>query len=394
MENKSIFDEIVDRTKAHSQKWTYPHPYLPSYVEKAPLPMWVADMDFKSPQPIINALESVIKSGIFGYFRVSDSAIEAIVDWQKNRHGLTIDPSWMLQSGGVVAAIAMIIDTFSKPGDSILIQSPVYGPFHNIPMQHGRRAIAAPLTDNGGSYQFDAKVFEDAICSDTKIFVLSNPHNPTGHVWTKEEPTTMGEICLRHNVLMVADDIHQDFVWRKGVQYIPLISLAPEIAANTIMCTAPSKTFNIAGLQTSNLFVSNPVLRKDLSRALERFDAAKPNLLGQVACEAAYRHCSAWLEELLEYLRGNWAYLEERIAAMPGVTLYKADSLYLAWLDFREAGFTGKTLHKHLLTKAGVWLDDGMKFGQQGSGFARINFGCPRATLQRGLDLIEESLRS
>lgn len=393
MGNSSKFDAIVDRTKANSQKWTYPHPYLPSYVEKAPLPMWVADMDFASPQPIIEALEKAVRSGIFGYFRVSDSAIEAIVNWQKNRHGFLVDPSWMLQSGGVVAAIAMIVDTFSKPGDSILIQSPVYGPFHSVPMQHGRRVIPASLTDGGNSYQFNPKVFEDAICPDTKIFVLSNPHNPTGHVWTKEELTTIAEICLRHNILMVADDIHQDLVWRKGVQYTALASLAPEIADKTITCTAPSKTFNIAGLQTSNVFVSNPIIRKDLSRALERFDAAKPNLLGQVACEAAYSHCEAWLEELLEYLRGNWAYLEERIATMSGVTLYRADSLYLAWLDFREAGFTGKTLHKHLLTKAGVWLDDGMKFGEQGSGFARINFGCPRVTLKKGLDLIEESLR-
>ncbi|SFC72448.1 cystathione beta-lyase [Polaromonas sp. OV174] len=392
---KFDFDEVVDRRESMSIKWNRPHILLkPDECAAKPLPMWVADMDFKSPPVVVEALHQAVERGIFGYSQSGDSYDEAIVNWQKKRFGWDVSPEWILKSPGVVSALAYIIQAFSSPGDRVLIQAPVYGPFHNIPKVNGRHIVDAPLVERADHYEFDPEIFETAIKTYTpKIFILCNPHNPTGNVWTEAQLRAMNEICLRHRVLVIADEIHQDLIFNRQVKHIPFASLDEGAANNSITCTAPSKTFNVAGLQVSNLFVPNASLRHELWVHMERCGFHYVNYLGMVACEAAYRHGEPWLEALLDYVGGNHRYLAAEIQkSIPQITCFKTDALYLAWLDCRRLGRSADDLSHFLLKEAGVWLDSGKKFGQEGHGFMRINLGCPRATVDEALQRLRQAI--
>ena len=388
------FDEVIDRRHEGSMKWSFPEKNLTQdEVAADPLPMWVADMDFKSPPVVMEALRTAVDRGMFGYPGVTKSYVEAITGWQKKRFGWDVNPEWVVQTPGVVTALNTIIQAFSRPGDSILVQPPVYVHFHADVIANGRHVAAAPLVLEDNTYKFDAKCFEDAIQPNTKIFILCNPHNPTGNVWSENDLRTMGEICARKNVLVVSDEIHQDLVFNPTKKHIPFAALGPVFAQNSIVCTAPSKTFNIAGLQCSNLFIANPKIRDELKRQLERNGLHFINCLGMVAGEAAYRHGEPWLDAMLAYIRANHEFFRDEIQKfLPQLKVINENSLYLTWLDCRALGFDYQQLEKFMLTKARLWFDKGQKFGVEGRGFMRVNLGCPRSVIDEAVQRLRRAL--
>ncbi|MGN0097375.1 MAG: MalY/PatB family protein [Corynebacterium sp.] len=379
-----FFDSPVDRKNTQSLKWSHDdfdstNTPLPSDV----LPMWVADMDFRSPRPVLEALHERIDHGVFGYPSApSKEYFDAISNWQGERFGWDIPRDWIIPTAGVITALKTAVQAFSSPGDSVLIQPPVYSHFHDDILVNGRHLAYAPLARNGDRYVFDPGVFEAAITPSTRIFILSNPHNPTGNVWSEEELRLMGEICLKNDVLVISDEVHQDFILVPEKKHIPFASLDHRIAARSITCTAPSKTFNLAGLQCSNVFIPDRFLREEFARQYTRNLYPRVNALGTVAAEAAYRHGAKWLKSLLEYIVVNRSSFADSINDSDSpLHVLPSDSLYLAWIDCRELGLSPEELHHFMLREAGLWLDAGTKFGIEGEGYMRINLGCPRSTV-------------
>lgn len=393
----SIFDQVIDRRHSNSIKWAGARDVLaPDEAAADPLPMWVADTDFKAPQPVLDALHAAVEHGVFGYpAGATASYLEAVTGWQGRRFGWHVEKDWVVPTTGVITTLKTAIQAFSRPGDSVLIQPPVYGYFHGVVALNGRRLTHAPLEYTGEGYRFDEKTFEAAIQPDTKIFILSHPHNPTGNVWSEDELRAMGEICARHGVLVISDEIHEDLVLNPAKRHIPFASLGPAFAENVITCTSPSKTFNLPGLQCANAVVPNARLRDELRRQYQRNVTDFVNVLGMVAAEAAYTLGEEWLAEMLDYLRANHAHFAGAIDdADVGVKVLPADSLYLAWMDCRDLGMDAEALDKFMLTKARVWLDKGQKFGTEGRGFMRANLGCPRATVDEAIRRIVSAVRA
>ncbi|MEM5312557.1 MalY/PatB family protein [Paraburkholderia sp. JHI869] len=389
------FDKVLDREDTNSLKWDSGRRLLePDEVEAKPLPMWVADMDFKAPPPVIEALEDAVKFGVFGYpAGATDSYVEAVIRWQQKRFGWDVDKKWVLQTSGIITAIKVAIQAFSAPGDSILIQPPVYAHFHDDVTMNGRRLALAPLERTESGYRLNVETFEKAIRTGTKLFILSNPHNPTGNVWSKEELTAMGEICRRHGVIVISDEIHQDLILNPTKKHVPFASLGPAFADNCITCTAPSKTFNLPGLQSANLFVSNVRIREEFRRQYDRNMYLAVNSLGMVAAEAAYAHCESWLEDLLVYVRGNHAHFRKAVQGVTSkIEVLETDSLYLSWMDCRGLGMSADELNSFMLKKARLWLDKGQKFGIVGHGYMRANLGCPRATVDKAIQRLTTAL--
>ncbi|MBB5575446.1 PatB family C-S lyase [Rhizobium paranaense] len=392
---RSIFDEVIDRKNSNSMKWAYASKLLaPDEAAADPLPMWVADTDFKAPQTVIDALHDAADHGVFGYpGGATASYIDAVVGWQQRRFGWDIAKEWILQTSGIITTLKTAVQAFSAPGDTILIQPPVYAHFHNDVLLNGRHLAYAPLEFTGDGYRFNAKTFEAAIRPNTKIFILSHPHNPTGNVWSEDELRTMGEICARNGVLVISDEIHEDVILNPARKHIPFASLGEKFAQNSITCTAPSKTFNLPGLQSANVFIPNRRLRDELHRQYERNVFELVNVLGMVAAEAAYAHGEPWLEEMLVYLRSNHAHFAKAInQADPRLKVLSTDSLYLTWMDCRGLGMDAAALDKFMLTKARVWLDKGQKFGIEGHGFMRVNLGCPRSTVDEAIRRITSAV--
>lgn len=372
-------------------KWAYAGKLLtPDEAAADPLPMWVADTDFKAPQAVIDALHEAVEHGVFGYpGGATSSYVDAVVSWQQRRFGWDVPREWVLQTSGIITTLKTAVQAFSAPGDTVLIQPPVYAHFHNDVLLNGRHLAFAPLDFTGDGYRFNEKGFEAAIRGNTKIFILSHPHNPTGNVWSEDELRAMGEICARHGVLVISDEIHEDLILNPDRKHIPFASLGEKFAQNSITCTAPSKTFNLPGLQSANVFVPNRRLREELRRQYERNVFELVNVMGMVAAEAAYAHGEPWLEEMLTYLRANHAHFATSInAADPRLKVLPTDSLYLAWMDCRGLGLDAEALNKFMLTRARVWLDKGQKFGIEGHGFMRVNLGCPRSTVDEAIERI------
>ncbi len=389
------FDTVVDRSRSNSMKWGDPAAFMSAEQARArPLPMWVADMDFKSPPAVNEALYEAVSHGVYGYpAGPTQGYLDAVTGWQHKRFGWDVRPEWVVPVASVVAAIKIVVQAFSQPGDSVLIQPPVYVHFHNDVVINGRHVAAAPLQFDGVRYRFDAKVFEDAIRDNTKVFILSNPHNPTGNVWTGDELRTMGEICLNHGVLVLADEIHCDFVLAAGRKHTPFASLDARFAHNSITCTSASKTFNLAGLQCGNMFIADKIKRDEVVRTIDRNHNTRINLLGMVATEAAFTHGAEWVEALVAYVSQNQKHFAHRINALDaGVSVIAMDSLYLAWMDCRALGMTPEALEDFMLVKAQVWLDKGPKFGAEGHGFMRANLGCSRQTVDLAIDRISRAL--
>ncbi|MGE1061577.1 pyridoxal phosphate-dependent aminotransferase [Megasphaera paucivorans] len=352
------------------------------------LPFWVADMDFPTAPCILSALHSRIDHGIFGYSEADpDRFYNVLKEWFQTRHHWTIQKNWIIQTPGIVFALAMAVRAYSNPGDSILIQQPVYYPFSEVIQDNDRKVVNSPLILKNGNYKIDFDDFEKKIIeNNVKLFLLCNPHNPGGRVWTKEELIRIGDICLSHHVCIAADEIHQDFVWPNHIHTV-FASLGEMYEQNTIICTSPSKTFNLAGLQLSNIFIPNPILRRKFKKEITKAGYSQLNTLGLVAGEAAYREGAPWLDELKIYLYDNITYTQNFLQQnLPQIGFICPEGTYLIWLDFRALGLTEAQREDVLLNQAGLWLDSGAMFGPDGEGFERLNIACPRTILKTALE--------
>ena len=377
------FDQIIDRRCSDCAKWN-------RYGDA--LPLWVADMDFLAPEPVLRALQERVEHGIFGYGQEPPELRPVIVERLHQHYGWEVSPEALIFWPGIVSAFNLAARAVTRPGDGLLVQTPVYFPFLRVPGNHHLVMNEMELTRRpDGQYEVDFELFEATITGRTRMFLLCSPHNPVGRVFGRDELEHMAEICLRHDVIICSDEIHCDLVF-PGHPHLPIASLAPEIAAQTITLMAPSKTYNIAGIHASVAIIQDGDLRK-------RFEAARADMvprldvLGHTAMLAAYRDGGEWLDQALRYLEANRDYLFETVAAgnLPGLTIAKPEGTYLAWLDCREAGLPGNA-HRFFLKEAGVALNDGATFGAGGEGFVRLNFACPRAILVEALERMREAL--
>ncbi len=377
------FDQRVDRRHSESLKWhTYPEDVLP---------MWVADMDFMSPEPVIRALQERVAHGVFGYGLEPPELRDVIVDRLERLYGWQVAPEALVFLPGVVTGFNLVCHAMAAPGDGVLIQTPVYYPILDAPAGAGLTNDAMELTRRpDGRYEIDFDLFEKTVTDRTRIFILCNPHNPVGRVFRREELEQMADICLRHDMVICSDEIHADLVF-PGSHHIPIASLAPEVADRTVTLMAASKTFNIPGLRCSVAVVQNPSLRERLNRTHPGL-VHGANILGYVAALAAYRDAQSWLDALLRYLEANRELLLEYVARhLPGVTMSRPEGTFLAWLCCHEAGIPGNP-QKFFLQQARVAVSDGAVFGRGGEGFVRLNFGCPRAMLIEALAKMQAAL--
>lgn len=381
------FDEIIDRTNTNSLKYDARKIF---FGTADVLPLWVADMDFKTPDFIINALKKRLDHEVLGYTFRDEAYNEAIASWLETRHDWKIEKEWISFSPGVVAGLTLAVESFSNPGDEVIVQPPVYFPFYDSVKGTGRKMIENPLLLKNGRYYFDFEDLKQKITPSTKMLLLSNPHNPGGMVWTKEELTELATICLENNVLIVSDEIHADLVYN-GHKHIPLPTLSEEIANNCVVCMAASKTFNIAGLTTSYVVIPNKKHFVRYERSLKVPHLHMGNIFGSIALETAYREGAEWVDEMVEYLNENYLFLESYLKEnLPMVVPMKPEATYLIWLDFSAFELSDKALNK-MLVQEGVGLNRGLQFGRQGSGFMRINIGCPRSTLEEALERIKKA---
>ena len=374
------FDQIIDRRKTECSKFDG----AASRGKPADiLPLWVADMDFPAPDCVLDALRARVSHGIFGYTEPDSSYFDALAAWFTSRFGYEFDSTWITLTPGVVYAICAAISAYTHPGDAILIQEPVYYPFRESVLLNERRLVVNELRLEGDAYVIDFSDFERQIVeNDVKLFILCSPHNPGGRVWLADELREMVRICVKYDVLILSDEIHCDFVF-PGHKHLCLPALLPEEQANMILLTAPSKTFNLAGLQISNVFISDSTLRRVFRREVSKSGYAQANSLGIVACRAAYLGGSDWLDALLIYLKNNMTFIDQFLKKhLPAVRLIPSQGTYLAWLDCRELGLASDVLDHKLVHEAGLWLSRGDTFGSAGAGFTRINAACPRAVLE------------
>lgn len=410
------FDKITNRKGTNSLKYDFA-------VERGKpadvLPLWVADMDFPVSEEISKSLHAAVEHGIYGYTQPKDAYYNAVMNWMERKHNWKTKREWIVKTPGVVFALGAAVKAFTDPGDAILIQNPVYYPFTNIIRDNNRKVVdntlvyhpvtertVVPVTtddvseqqiNNVGTvspaYQIDFEDFERKIEQEhVKLFILCNPHNPVGRVWTVEELQKLGEICLRHHVIVVSDEIHNDFVY-PGFEHTVFANVDPRFAEFTLTCTAPSKTFNLAGLQISNIFIPNENLRKAFKAEIDKTGYDEPNALGVVACEAAYRAGEDWLEQLRAYLLKNLNFLRDFLQEkIPQIHLVEPEGTYLVWLDCSELGITGKELDQFIVDKAGLWLDGGSMFGPSGAAFQRVNIACPQATLELALNKLKAAV--
>lgn len=384
------FDYITDRHNTSSIKWDFNQR---TFGREDILPMWVADMDFPAPEAVIEALVNRAKHGIYGYSDGMDGYYEALINWMQERHGWEIQRDWISFSPGIVPALNELIRSLTKPGDKILVQFPVYPPFFQAIQNHERELVSSQLNLENGRYTMNFADLEEKFACGVKMMILCNPHNPVGRVWDRVELERLGQLCLAYSVLVISDEIHCDLIY-EGYHHIPFASLSPELARQSIVCTAPSKTFNIAGLQTSNLIIPNTKYRHAFQASLDLTGIHHPNVFGLTAMEAAYRYGRNWLHQLMDYLLGNLKFLSSFLEReLPQITAIQPEGTYLVWLDFRALGMNPKALHKFLVHKAGVGLSAGYLFGPGGEGFARLNIGCARSVLEEGLQRIKTAIK-
>lgn len=383
------FDKVIERRNTHSVKWDN---LDKSFGADDVLPMWVADMDFPCPQPILDSIEKRNKHGILGYTTRPESLHESIINWMKKRHGWDIKKEWLVYSPGVVTSLNLSVMSFTRPGDSVIIQSPVYPPFFSVVKNNDRIIALNPLIEESGNYSIDFESLEKEMAAGSKMMILCSPHNPVGRVWTKSELDKLAQLCEKYGVLMVSDEIHSDLIL-PGNKHIPIATVSEYMKQNSITCIAPSKTFNIPGLTTSVAIIPNPKLRLKFLKTINRIGIGMSNIFGIVATEAAYTHGEPWLEELIKYLDDNVNYLLEYFNTnIPEIKVTKPQGTYLVWLDCRALNMDGKSLHRFMIEQGKIGLNNGLDFGPGGEGFLRINVACPRATLVEGLKRINKAV--
>ncbi len=385
---KYDFDQVFSRRGSNSFKWDAGAADL--------LPMWVADMDFAIAKPIQEAIIHRAEHPVFGYSLPPAEYFEAPMGWLQRRHGWKTEKSWYSHCPGIVPALHIFAKAFFQPGEKVLMQMPVYYPFFGAAKKNNVPIVENELIYKDGRYEIDFANFE-AKAKDplVKVFYLCSPHNPGGRMWTKEELQKMGDICTDNGVLIISDEIHCDLVFKNhGKKHIPMAAISEKIAQNTITAIAPSKTFNLAGLQTSFLIISNPEIKAKYDKFMDSLGIMRPNAFGIQASMAAFNEGDEWLEQALDYLEGNLEFLRQYLAKhLPGIKIMEPDATYLIWMDFRELQVDSKVFHDALLEEGKVWLDEGYIFGPCGQGFERINIACPQALLEEGLNRMKSGLK-
>ncbi|MCL2081772.1 MAG: pyridoxal phosphate-dependent aminotransferase [Oscillospiraceae bacterium] len=385
---QSAFDEIINREHTGSVKHTL------RSGESGVIPMWVADMDFRVPEQVTEALAAVARHGIFGYTDPDESYDHMVCGWYRRNFGWEAKPEWNIRTPGVVFSIACTIRALTSEGDSVLIQQPVYYPFMEIIRDNGRRIVVNELRFDGGKYEIDFADFEGKIKANrVKLFILCSPHNPVGRVWTKDELSRMGEICLKHGVYVISDEIHSDFVF-SGHRHTVFADVSPALANITITCTSPMKTFNLAGLQTANIFIVDAKLWSVFLKEYRKTGYAFLNTAGLAATKAAYLHGQSWRDELIAYLEENVACLRMSLAETNGVVkLTPPEGTYLMWLDCRRLMMSDTELNRFFIKKAKLKLHKGVTFGKSGSGFMRMNIACPKSTIERAVGNLKNAIK-
>lgn len=384
------FDKIIDRRNTRCLKYDFAvERNMPADV----LPLWVADMDFETSSYIEDAIIERAKHAIYGYSEVKTPYFDILKKWMQKHHDWDIQRKWLVKTPGVVFALAMAVKAYTEPGDAVLIQQPVYYPFSEVIKDNGRNVVSNTLyLGEDNRYHIDFEDFEQKIVDHKiKLFLLCNPHNPVGRVWTKEELTRLGDICVKHHVTVVSDEIHEDFVF-KGKHQV-FANIKKEYEEITVTCTAPSKTFNIASLMISNILIPNPELKRKFKHQMDAAGISQLNVLGLVACEAAYEHGEEWYQAMKAYVKENIEFVKQYVEEqLPGVNMVEHEGTYLVWLDFRGTGLSVEELDDKIINQAKLWLDSGKIFGSCGEGFQRINVACPRKVLEEALERIKNAV--
>ncbi|MDO4334610.1 MAG: MalY/PatB family protein [Bacteroidales bacterium] len=373
------FDKIINRRGTLSYKW--------DSVADGVLPMWVADMDFQTCPAIIEALHKRIDNGCFGYTLVPDEYYDAVVGWFEKRHGWHIDKEKMIYTSGVVPALSAIIKALAAKGDKVIIQTPVYNCFFSSIRNNGCEILPNPLLKKGDTYEMDFDDLErKAADPKAKLLILCNPHNPAGRVWTRDELTQLGEICRKNGVTVISDEIHCEFVF-KGYRYTPFASISEECAATSVVCISPSKAFNIAGLQIANIVAPNEDMRTRIDKAINVNEVCDVNPFGVIATIEAYTKGAEWMDQLVEYIHGNYEYMKEYCARhFPAFPIARLEGTYLVWMDCSSLGLTSELLEQQIEDEVKLRLNAGSMYGRDGEGYLRWNLACPRAVLADGLD--------
>jgi cystathionine beta-lyase len=383
------FDYVIERNGTNSLKWDERRRF---FEDEDVLPLWVADMDFASPPCVTAALVKRAQHPIYGYPGEPQELNQALIGWMQRRFGVKVRQEWLATIPGIVLGLHFAIDALTEPDDKIIVQTPVYQPFYQSVRNRGRQLVENPLLEVEGEYRMDFENLKSKIDDKTRMLILCSPHNPVGRVWKKDELLTLAHICMEHDIIVVADEIHSDLVYEKG-SHTPFYTLSPEIAERSLTFVAPSKTFNVAGLFSSFVISPNPRILREFRTAMARTGVEFINLFGIEAMTAAYQDGEEWLDELLVYLRGNADYirqfLQERV---PQVTMQMPEATYLGWLDFRRLGLAPSEVKRLMIHEARLGLNDGTGFGALGAGFQRINFGCPRSTLEEAMKRLESAL--
>ncbi len=381
------FDAVIDRKGTDCLKYDFAvRRGMPEDV----LPLWVADMDFQTSSYVEDAVIERTKHGIFGYSEVGEEYFEAVAGWMREHHHWDIKPEWLIKTPGVVFALAMAVKAFSAPGDAVLIQQPVYYPFSEVICDNGRRIVSSDLVlGEDHRYHIDFEDFEQKIVENkVSLFLLCNPHNPTGRVFTREELIRLGEICIKHDVIVVADEIHHDFVF-EGTHTV-FASISQEFADRAVICTSASKTFNLASMMISNIFIPNQKLYRAFRHEVDAAGISQLSALGLEAVKAAYRDGQEWYNAMISYVRDNIAFVKQYVEEkMPSVQVIETEGTYLVWLDFRALNISAKELDQRVIYDAKLWLDSGRIFGTSGEGFQRINVAAPRATIEECLNRLK-----
>lgn len=385
---KYDFDQVIDRSSNRSSKYDE---RIKKFGTADVIPLWVADMDFKTAQPIIDALKERAEEGIWGYTSRPDTYFEAVCNWQKRRHGWDIDKSLVSWSLGVVPALSAIVNLFSQPGEKVMIQTPVYSEFYDVAEAWGREVVENQLVETDGVWGIDFEDFEQK-AKESSIFLLCSPHNPLGIVWTKEQLKRMAEICFAHDVLLVSDEIHSDLVFH-GKKHMPTAMVSEEIGNRIISCISGTKTFNLAGLQASTTIFPNQEMKSRFDRFWMNMDIHRNNAFSSTAMEVAFNEGEEWLEQLLEYISGNFDFIKEYCGQhIPQIKPNIPDATYLVWLDCRELGLDNESLRSFMINQAKIGLNEGYTFGRSLKGFMRLNAACPRSVLEQALKQLKDAV--
>ena len=383
------FDEPIKRENTHSVKFDYTREYFGSIDL---IPMWVADMDFRTPDFIMEAIRKRTEHEILGYSIRPESFYQAIINWYRQRQDWAIERDWILFSPGVVAALSMAVNAFSKEGEKVIVQPPVYHPFFSVVKENKRELVYNTLVEDDGYYRMDLDDLKKKIDRDTKLLLLSHPHNPVGRVWSTTELKELSDLCLENNIVILSDEIHSDLVLHPHI-HTPLSTLSDEIADITVTCVAASKTFNLAGLSSSAVIISNENIRTLFSHEVQKGHLYMGNIFGTIAMETAYSQGGDWLDQLLVYLKGNADLLVDYTASnLPGISVRPPEATYLAWLDMKNLGMKSKQLREFMTRDARIGCNDGPSFGPGGSGYQRLNFACPRSTLEKALHQLKQAV--